>query len=326
MAHYGFDTTGDDIVSDFSDRVKNNTILITGPSPGGLGAETAISIARGFPATIILLGRSLPKVQPIIDSLHTISPSSLVKFFPVNLDSLSSVRTAAYQILQDAEIAKIDVTINNAAIMACPYSKTDDGLESQFAVNHVSHFLLTNLLMPKILASRAPRIVNVSSWGHLRSGIRFGDLDFNDGKEYDVWEAYGQAKTANILFSVALSERGIKSFAVHPGSIASGLQKFMTDDVAEEGLKSLLELGFQIPKRKTLQQGVATTLRAALDPELEVKEKEGRLWVYLSDCQVVRNENSVRADSLNVEQSRRLWELSEEMIGEKFGVRPNEEK
>ena len=315
---YGFTTEGDTIVANFKNQVKDGTFLITGPSKGGLGAETAISLARGFPSTIILLGRTIAKVQPTINSISSISPSTVVKFIPVNLESLSSVRSAVKEILEDVEIRNIDVIINNAAIMACPFKKSEDGYESQFATNYLSHFLLTNLLIPKLLVSKSPRVVNVSSWGHLMSDIRYNDINFNDGKEYDVWKAYGQSKTANILFSVGLNLRGVSSFSLHPGSIASQLQQYMTDEIRDAGFKALKATEQDIPTiRKTLQQGCASTLGAALDPKLEVVVKDGKESCYLVDCQIV-NDTSVAGYALDKENARKLWEISEEMAGEKF--------
>ena len=120
MASYGFSTEGTTIVSDFSSQVVKRTFLITGPSQGSVGAETAISLAHGAPSTMLLLGRSLPKIQPTIDSIHAINPAIVTKFVPVNLDSLSSVRAAANSVLNDPLITHIDVMINNAGLMACP--------------------------------------------------------------------------------------------------------------------------------------------------------------------------------------------------------------
>lgn len=164
MASHGFSTEGTKIVSSFSSNVKGRTFLITGPSKGGIGAEAAISLAHGSPSIIILLGRSLAKIQPTIDSVHSLNPSIVTKFVSIKLDSLSSVRDAANTILGDPSITHIEVMINNAAIMACPYGVTMDRFEIQFATNHLSHFLLTNLLTPKILpAGPDARIINVSS-------------------------------------------------------------------------------------------------------------------------------------------------------------------
>jgi NAD(P)-dependent dehydrogenase (short-subunit alcohol dehydrogenase family) len=317
MAQYGFSTEGSAMVSDFSSQVKDKIFLITGPSEGGIGAETAISLAHGSPSTVLLLGRSLPKIQPTIDAIHNINPAIVTKFVTINLDSLSSVRKAATTILSDPEIPHIDVMINNAAIMFCPYGVTEDGYELQFATNYLSHFLLTNILIPKILLGASKRIVNVSSSAHNRSSIRFDDIGFSKGEKYDAWGAYGQAKTANILFSVALNQRlgekGVKSFALHPGSIASGLQKYLTDEMRAAALKQLQAAGHEMPTRKTMQQGCSTTLRAALDPDLETDES-----VYLVDCQIVEVGKDLKAYALDDESARKLWETSEQMVEQNF--------
>lgn len=198
-------------------------VLITGPSKGSIGAETAVTLAHGSPAAYLLLGRALDKIQPVIDEIKTINASISVKFYQVDLDSLDSVRSVAQTILDDSSMSMIDVMVNNAGIMACPYEKTKDGLEMHFGVNHVSHFLLTNLLMPKILAAGpGARIVNISSYGNIMSDIRYNDLGFRDGETYNPWLAYGQSKTANILMAVSLNEKlgkkGVQAYAVNPGS------------------------------------------------------------------------------------------------------------
>jgi len=319
MSQYGFNTEGKTIVADFPAKVEGRTFLITGPSEGGLGAETAISLAAGSPSTILLLGRSPPKIQPTIDAIHKINPAIVVKFVSVSLDSLASVRTAAQVILDDAAVPKVDVVINNAAIMACPYALSVDGFESQFATNYLSHFLLTNLIMPKILAAGpGARIVNVSSNGHLFGGINWESIDFNKGKDYHPFTAYAQGKTANILYTVALNEKlaakGVKSWTLNPGSIASNLQKHMTKDLYDDAWAQWAEQGREPPPRKTLQQGCSTTLRAALDPALT--EKDGS--VYLNDCQIVTDPKWLKSYALDAEDARKLWALSEEMVGEKF--------
>jgi NAD(P)-dependent dehydrogenase (short-subunit alcohol dehydrogenase family) len=198
--------------------------LITGPSIESIGSETAITLAQGSPSTLLLLGRDAKKIQPVIDEIKKIDGGITSTFVEVHLDSLASVRKAAQQILDDTSILKIDIIINNAGVMATPYSKSEDGIETQFAINHVSHFLLTNLLMPKLLAAQSPRVVNVSSFGNVLADIR-EDLGFSGGKAYNPFVAYGQSKTANVLFAVGLNERleikGLKAFAVDPGSWSS---------------------------------------------------------------------------------------------------------
>jgi len=239
----------------------------------------------------------------------------------VDLSSLSSVRSAAQAILSDSSIPHIDVMINNAAIMACPYTLSADDFELQLATNHLSHFLLTNLLLPKLLPSGPntyTRIINVSSWGHAFSPFRTQDPNFTSG-DYLPWTAYGQAKTANILFSVGLNQRfkgrGLRAFALHPGSIATNLQRYTDPDMVRVAMDYWKEIGKEMPARKTLQQGCATTLRAALDPSLEEREE-----VYLQDCQLSEDPEVVKPYAVDAENARVCWEMSEQMVGERFDI------
>lgn len=163
----------------------HHLVLITGPSQGGIGAETALSVAAAFPALIILAGRSLSKIQPIIDKIKSSQPAVATRFVPLDLSSQASVRESAANI--NASVEKIDILINNAAIMACPFSKTVDGIESQFGTNHIGHFLLTNLILGKILAAgEGARIVNLSSSAHQVSDVRLDDWNFEVC--FDSWD------------------------------------------------------------------------------------------------------------------------------------------
>ena len=124
------------------------------------------------------------------------------------------------------------------------YTLTEEGLEYQFGANHIGHFLLTSLLMPRIeAAGKGARIVNLTSIGHQISGVRFGDLNFNNGKDDNKWLAYGQSKTANILFSVALATKlapkGVLAFAVHPGGIT---ETNLSNDVEKEEWGSVWQI------------------------------------------------------------------------------------
>ncbi|CAG8961523.1 hypothetical protein HYFRA_00013940 [Hymenoscyphus fraxineus] len=319
MSHYDRDTPGDTIVSDFPSQVKGRTFLITGPSDGGIGAEAAKSLARGSPKTLILVGRSLEKIQPTIDAIQKADASVAVKFVTVELSSLSSVREAAKTILEDSSIPKIDVIINNAAIMVCPYGLSKDGYELQFATNYLSHFLLTNLLLPKVLAAGpGARIINVSSTAHLLGPINFDSLDYNKGKDYDPWIAYGQAKTGNVLFSVALDKRlkgkGVKSFALCPGGIGTNLSRYMSPDILNDILTKYSYGIETIGPMKSLQAGCSTTLRAALDPSLLEADDS----LFLSHCQLRTDPSYVAPHALSEENAERLWSLSEELVGEKF--------
>ncbi|KAH8911423.1 NAD(P)-binding protein [Coniochaeta sp. PMI_546] len=322
---YGPDTNGLELVHQFSDQVKGRIFLITGPSNGGIGGETAISIAAGQPAILILLGRSKSRAQPVLDAVAAKSPSTLVKFVEVDLSLLSSVRAAAATILSDPDIPHIDVVINNAAIMASPFQRTAEGFEMQFAAGHLGHFVLTNRLMPKILAGTAPgRVVNVSSVGNRICSIRWVDPNWTEEGAYDPWDAYGQTKTANILFTIALNRRlagkgypaeKIKAYALHPGSISTNLQVHIQ---SPESVASAIKKTFHgqpnpVTRQKTLQQGCATTLRAALDPELTSQD-----GVWLVDAELSTDPTWIESWSLDEDDAERLWKLSEELVGEKF--------
>lgn len=348
MTTFGFATEGIELVRLFKDQVADRIcklayltplshkptttkltqhlqVLITGPSQGGIGAETAISLAHAGPRMLLLAGRSLERIQPVIDTIHSINPSVTTKFIQTDLTSQASVRKAAQSILESPpdEIPRIDVLINNAAVMAGPLTRTpEDGHELQLAAAHLGHFTLTNHLVPK-LADKA-RIVNVSSQGTKGGNVRFDDPNYLvRPREYVSFEAYGQAKTANVLFTIALNKRlasatrGIRSFSLHPGSVQTPLQRHIgTMDPAElqAAIKVILrDSGGAMPPTKTLQQGCATTLRAALDPDLDPAE-----GVFLHDCQVTTDITVVAPWALDEQGAEKLWTLSEELVGERF--------
>lgn len=193
--------------------------MITGPSDGTIGGQTVLDLVSGSPKEIILAGRTLSKIQPVIDKIKAEHPSVVATFVHLDLTDLSSIKSAAKEV--SSKIQSLDVLINNAGIMAIKdYTKTMDGVEIQFAANHIGHFLLTNLLVPKIIAAKG-RIINVSSLGYMIGGVHFDDPGFSNGATYNPWVAYAQSKTANILFirSLAskLESKGVASFAVSPG-------------------------------------------------------------------------------------------------------------
>ncbi|KAK3391005.1 hypothetical protein B0H63DRAFT_429793 [Podospora didyma] len=326
MSTYGFETEGIDLVRQFGDRVAGRTFLITGPSQGGIGAETAISLAHGTPASLILVGRSLERIQPTMDAIRAINSSIDVKFVAANLASMASVRDAAQAILNDSSIPHIDVLINNAAVMACPYELTEDGFELQLAAGHLGHFVLTNHILPKLLLARpgAARIINVSSLGNKAGGIVWDDPNFSKGVvAFDEWTAYGQAKTANVLFTIELNRRllahhgtGVRSYALHPGNIMTNLGRTLTMDLINAAMPRFFGEGVtEHPPMKTLQQGCATTARAALDPTLESEE-----GIWLVDCQLSTDPMWIAPWALDAAGAERCWALSEELVGEKFDL------
>ncbi|KAH8681194.1 putative retinol dehydrogenase 12 [Xylariales sp. PMI_506] len=328
MSIYDRNTVGLTLAHDFSKQVKGRTFLLTGPSKGGIGAETVISLAHEAPEAIILVGRSPDKAQPTIDAIQQIDRKIKVKFVEADLTSMRSVRTAAKKILEDAEIPKIDVIMNNAGVMACPFQTTEDGFEFQLAANYLGHFVLTNSIMPKVIAAGAgSRLVIVTSSAHRYNPFRAQDPNYAVSGSYSEVGAYGSSKSALILYAVALNKRlarlGIRAYAVHPGSISTNLQdhvKAMGPRAAEmwdeaawkiQGM-SLADYRKADPL-KTTQEGCATTLRAALDPGLV--DQEG---VYLKDVNLSTDEAVVKGWATDPELAEQCWALTEELIGEKF--------
>ncbi|KIW24147.1 uncharacterized protein PV07_09879 [Cladophialophora immunda] len=323
MKTFSRETTGDEVVKEFADRVEGKTIVVTGASEKGLGGETAVALAHGNPAHLILLARSQTRVESIMSRIKEINPAIKVDFVPVSLDDFDSVRAAAATI--NGKISKLDILINNAGIMAIEkYTTNKNGIEIQFATNHLGHFLFTKLLFPKILAAGpGARIVNLTSLGHKIGPFRFEAYNFAGGKDYDPWSGYGQSKTANVLFSLYLAnklrDRGIQSYAVHPGGIyETQLGTHITDipkalgsieAIAQKNTGRHFPLAEDLPK--SMAQGISTTLVAALDPRIEPQS-----GMYMADCQC---QNTYEyAESM--EGAEKLWKLSEELVGEKFDL------
>lgn len=324
MSNFGPKTTAEEVCHAFKSQIKDRTFLITGTSAKGLGAKCATSIAHHSPAHIILVSRSKSKVDPVLDEIRKIDPKVSAQFVSCELSDQDSVRQAAEAILKDATISKIDVVINNAGVMAImDYTLDKHGNELTLSSNHIGHFLLTNLLMPKILAAgKGARIVNLSSYGHRTGVFRFHDPNYDGGKAYNPWTAYGQSKTANILFSVELARRlkdhGIHSFSVHPGVImTTGLANHIDFEKELPGLmetaqKENPDVEFKLEEIKDVSQGSSSSLWAALDPSLEAQSGG-----YIQDCQIT----DAMEYAVNPENAKKLWLYSEEVVGQKFDLR-----
>lgn len=208
-------------------------------------------------------------------------------------------------------------SVGNAGIMACPYSKTIDGFESQFGVNHLAHFLLATSLIPELKAGKPSRLVVVSSLANKRSGINWDDI--NGEQNYNKWLAYGQSKTANILFARQFDKlyasEGIHAYSLHPGVIRTNLGRHIP--IEEQRAMGWLDNNPALLERmKTVEQGASTTIFAALAPELDNHGGE-----YLEDCAISKGVNpdmntfwGMGEQSINMEAAERLWKLSEEMV------------
>lgn len=320
-------TRASELVTHYAPRILGKTILITGVSPASLGESFVKQVAVGRPAMFILAGRSIPKMQGLIDEIGHAHPDITVKPLVLNLASLKDVRRAAEQVNTWTDVPHIDVLVANAGIMAVPYQRTEDGFESQFQTNHLGHFLFTNLIMEKILASKAPRIIVVSSNVHRVGNIRWTDYNFNEGENYQRWLAYGQSKTANALMGLSLAEklgsRGLLSFPLCPGVSYTNLSAHGADDLVSFAA-DLTEMdraygnkwlwGMADLQVKDLDQGAATHVFAAFHDS--ISRFNG---AFLSDCHVADPvEEEVYSWAVSKVDAERLWKLSEKLVGQKF--------
>ncbi|KAF2136159.1 uncharacterized protein K452DRAFT_259565 [Aplosporella prunicola CBS 121167] len=315
--NFGYDTSAEEVAASLAPSIAGKTILVTGVTQGGIGAHFLDVVASHNPKTLILAGRNPKNTATAISNAHVGVETRTVE---LDLSSQAKVREAAEEVLSWP--GPLDVLVNNAGVMAVPHQLTADGIEMHFGTNFLGHFLFTNLLMPKLLQSElGPRVVNVSSDGHQLSDIRWDDLDFKKGEVYEKWRAYGQSKTANILFNTSLVEKlaakGVKAFTLHPGIIQTNLGRHMRpEDFAaleafakETGEKR----GEQTTlKFKTIGQGAATHVVAAFDPKLN--DHNG---VYLFDCQLAAPKE-LEPYAVDKDSAARLWELAEKLVGQKF--------
>lgn len=311
---FGAETSAEEAAQNID--LSGQTIVITGGS-AGLGIETARVLAA-CGAQIVSVVRNEAKGQAAAATIRESVPDANIEIAVLDLFDLDSVRRGADDIVK--RFSRIDRLINNAGVMACPLGRTAQGLDTQLGTNHLGHFVLTARLIPRLLAGPPARIVNLSSAGHRLSPIRFED-PFFEKEDYNKWIAYGQAKTANVLFSVALDkrfkDRGIRSYAVHPGAIQTELGRHMD----ENDVKDLMaRRGDRSPMIfKQIPQGAATTVWAATAPELD-----GRGGLYCEDCGVAETiedpnlDQGVLSYALDEAAAERLWSLSEEWSGETF--------
>jgi NAD(P)-dependent dehydrogenase (short-subunit alcohol dehydrogenase family) len=304
--------TGIQIIKDenLEGKLSDKVIVITGAS-AGIGVETARALAATG-ARIFLTARDLPKAE---DACRDFLEMGRVELLKMDNESLESVRSAAKEFLSRSE--SLNVLVNNAGIMATPEGKTKDGFESQFGVNHLAHFLFFNLLKDTLIKSSTPefqsRVVNLSSAGHQMGEVQFGNYNFEDGS-YNPLVGYGQAKTANIYMANEIETRygkqGVHGLAVHPGGIATNLGRWIPKEALEQWMSAP---GF-MEKMKSLEQGAATTVLAAVG-----KEYEGKGRLYLNCCDTATEEDQVEEGyakyAFDREKEEMLWKDSLKMIG-----------
>ncbi|KAF8875263.1 putative short-chain dehydrogenase [Gymnopilus junonius] len=326
-------STADELVVHYANYIKGKVIIITGVSPGSLGAYFVQVIAKGRPAWIILAAHDVKKAQQTEAAIAASNPDVKMRILPLDLESLQSVREAAAIINERSDIPVVDVLVNNAGKLSNEYGVTVDGFERQLATNHLGHFLFTNLIMDKILASSTWRIINISSDGHRLSLFHFEGYNFEvSDNEYDVLHAYGQTKTANILFSTSLAKRlgekhGLLAFSLHPGVILTNAVDnldltTLPDRLHHPFFKGALDrvLGNiegradYSPDILSIEKGTATHVYAAFDPNLSAHN-----GAYLLDCRVADPlTDTIKPWATSPFEAEKLWRLSEKLVGQKF--------
>jgi NAD(P)-dependent dehydrogenase (short-subunit alcohol dehydrogenase family) len=288
---YGPQTTTDEVVEGVD--LAGTVVVVTGAS-SGLGVETARALAAQG-AEVVMTVRDPSRGADAADAVG--ANGHLVA---LDLASLDRVRAGAAAILD--RWPRVDVLVNNAGVMATPQERTADGFDLQLGTNHLGHFLLTARLAPAL--ADGSRIVNVTSAGHFISGMHWDDPHYRT-RPYNKWEAYGQSKTANVLFTRGLAQRGRTAYAVHPGKIASGLYRYLPDEERAAIVEGQPATGEQLVK--TVEEGAATSVWAATAGGIPSGS-------YLADC-TVAEAASHATDPAEVE---RLWSWSEEEVGETF--------
>jgi len=314
---FGAASTADDVIKGID--LTGKVAIVTG-GYSGIGLETVRAL-RGAGAQIVVPARDIERARAALAHVDSVEVEPLDLIDPASIDAF------AVTFLDSGR--PLHLLINNAGIMATPLARDARGYESQFAVNHLGHFQLTDRLWPALVAAGGARVVALSSRGIRYSPVVFDDLHF-EKREYQPFAAYGQSKTANSLFAVELDRRGraegVRAFAPHPGTIVDtnlirhiGPEVIRSADVLDEDGRPLLDTEQQL---KTIEQGAATTVWCATSPQLD-----GRGGVYCENCDisplVTAADEAAWRESMGIpgvlpyavdpEAAGRLWEVSERL-------------
>ncbi len=286
--------------------------VVTGAN-SGLGYVTARELARRG-ARVLLGCRSEDRGRAALERLRGEVPEADAELRPLDLADLTSVRAFATGLPDE----RIDVLVNNAGLMAVPYALTADGFEMQFGVNHLGHFALTGLLLDRLLAAEAARVVNVSSMLHLIANIDPEDL--NSERGYHAWVAYGRSKTANLLFTRELARRaaphGMTVAAAHPGYSATELQAKGPRLAGRRAGERLMGL-FNAVFASSAELGAAPSLYAATAPSVTPGSFTGpRVLGVRGGPGRAGQASWTRSDVAAI----RLWEASERLTGVGYGA------
>ena len=282
---------------------EGRVIIITGAT-SGLGKEATRVLAQKN-ATVIMAVRNTSKAEVVANEIRSTYPGAKIDIKSLDLSRLDSVKVFTREVLSDYN--QLDVLINNAGVMMCPYSKTEDGFEVQMGTNHLGHFALTGLLMPPLESTKGSRVVATSSVGHKSGNINFDDINW-ESRDYRTVSAYGDSKLANLYFIYELARKfdgkdNAPTFtAAHPGWTKtdlgrhSGIAKFLGNFVAQK-----------------LAMGTLPTLRAATDLSAKSGDYFGPKNFFESRGYPVIAESNQK--SHDAESAKKLWVLSEQLTG-----------
>ena len=314
MSSFSRESTAEEVVSGLD--LSGQVIMITGTT-SGLGEESArVLAARG--AQVAMLARDPQMNLEAADRIRSSVPNAELSIHQVDLANLASV--ARFTAEAADKFDRIDVLMNNAGVMCCPFARTADGFEMQFGTNHLGHFALTARLLPLQRQAEKPRVVTLSSGGHRISDVDLEDPNF-ENTPYDPWLSYGRSKSANVHFAAELARRfgdQILSVSVHPGAIPTNLGRHMTKEMLE-GMRARAKASSpsgQGLQMKSLESGAATQVWAATAPE--IAENNGK---YLADCSVAEpgtGEIGYAPHIYNPATEAALWELSERLVDLSF--------
>ena len=311
--------------------LTRKTAIVTG-GYAGIGLETTKTLVSAG-ATVIVPARDIEKAKKNLEGIANVELETMDLMNPDSINAFADKFLASGRPLH--------LLINNAGIMWAPLRRDSRGYESHFSTNHLGHFQLTARLWGTLIKAKGARVVNVSSWGHHFSDIVFEDLQF-ENREYDAsgLSAYGQSKTANILFSLELDNRGkdfgVRAYSLHPGAIVD------TDLGRSLSKEELQKLGVLNDKgeviydassgRKTIPQGASTTIFAATSPLLNniggvycENTEVAELDMAGMDDPTARMHGVTKIEgvmpyALKEESAKKLWTLSEDLTGVKFSI------
>jgi NAD(P)-dependent dehydrogenase (short-subunit alcohol dehydrogenase family) len=306
---FGKDTTAAQVLDGID--LGGKRVVVTGGA-SGIGIETARALA-GAGAEVTLAVRNTTSGEDAAADIRASTGNDAVFVGHIDLTDRPSLTAFAEQWR-----GPLHAFVGNAGVMATPETRTPEGWELQFANNHLGHWFLATALRGALADAQGARIVSLSSTGHHRSPVVFDDIMF-ERRPYDPWSAYGQSKTANVLFAVGASTRwagdGITANAVHPGGIMTNLQRHMPDqEIRDRGWVD--DEGRPNPGFKSPEQGAATSVLVAGSPLVD--GVTGRYFEDVNEAVPASDDNpgvGVKAYALDPDQADRLWAVTESLVG-----------